>query len=211
MIGPAMLYAYAAIRSGNPYANFTPSLAADAKPLVQFARARNVAVAGKDGKTGQTVLKTVIAPALRHVDVQRFLEGLQILQGRRIEVGVALGRGEVDHDHAIDAAFALEPLHVGADSVHGFAMALHDDLVVAVDLLAERGRTHRWHRPNAAERRASFADLSAIERHMFVSRRPRRDRRRLRPIRRKRCRNNRLCRRWRRRQVADRCDRSCRP
>ena len=72
MIGPAMLYAYAAIHSGNPYANFTPSVAADAKPLVQFARERNVAVAGKDGKTGQTFLKTVIAPALRqralHVD-----------------------------------------------------------------------------------------------------------------------------------------------
>ena len=71
-IGPAMLYAYAAIRNGNPYANFTPSFAADAKPLIQLARERNVAVAGKDGKTGQTFIKTVIAPALRqrslHVD-----------------------------------------------------------------------------------------------------------------------------------------------
>ena len=72
VIGPAMLYAYAAIRSGNPYANFTPSVAADARPLRQMARERNVAVAGKDGKTGQTFMKTVIAPALRarslHVD-----------------------------------------------------------------------------------------------------------------------------------------------
>ena len=71
-IGPAMLYAYAAIRAGNPYANFTPSVAADAKPLIQLARERNVAVAGKDGKTGQTFIKTVLAPALRqrslHVD-----------------------------------------------------------------------------------------------------------------------------------------------
>ena len=71
-IGPAMLYAYAAIAAGSPYANFTPSLAADAKPLMQMARERNVAVAGKDGKTGQTFMKTVIAPALRarslHVD-----------------------------------------------------------------------------------------------------------------------------------------------
>ncbi len=71
-IGPAMLYAYAAIASGAPYANFTPSVAADAKPLAQMARERNVAVAGKDGKTGQTFMKTVIAPALRarslHVD-----------------------------------------------------------------------------------------------------------------------------------------------
>ncbi len=72
VIGPAMLYAYAAISSGNPYANFTPSVAADAKPLIQLACERNVAVAGKDGKTGQTFMKTVIAPALRqralHVD-----------------------------------------------------------------------------------------------------------------------------------------------
>ncbi len=71
-IGPAMLYAYAAIKSGSPYANFSPSVSADAKPLVQLARERNVAVAGKDGKTGQTFMKTVIAPALRgrslHVD-----------------------------------------------------------------------------------------------------------------------------------------------
>ena len=71
-ISPAMLYAYAAIESGVPYGNFTPSLAADAPALREFARRRNVPVAGKDGKTGQTMMKTVIAPALRaralHVD-----------------------------------------------------------------------------------------------------------------------------------------------
>ncbi|WP_120715996.1 inositol-3-phosphate synthase [Tsuneonella amylolytica] len=71
-ISPAMLYAYASIDSGTPYANFTPSVAADAAPLAALAATRNVPVAGKDGKTGQTFLKTVIAPALRdrslHVD-----------------------------------------------------------------------------------------------------------------------------------------------
>ena len=71
-ISPAMLYAYAAIDSGTPYANFTPSVAADIAPLADFAAERNVPVAGKDGKTGQTFMKTVIAPALRdralHVD-----------------------------------------------------------------------------------------------------------------------------------------------
>ena len=71
-ISPAMLYAYAAIAADTPYANFTPSVAADAKPLAELARTRNVPVAGKDGKTGQTLMKTVIAPALRdralHVD-----------------------------------------------------------------------------------------------------------------------------------------------
>ncbi len=71
-ISPAMLYAYAAIDAGTPYANFTPSMASDVAPLAEFARERNVPIAGKDGKTGQTFLKTVIAPALRdralHVD-----------------------------------------------------------------------------------------------------------------------------------------------
>ncbi|MCI0757163.1 inositol-3-phosphate synthase [Teichococcus vastitatis] len=71
-IGPAMLYAYAAIEAGVPYGNFTPSLAADAPALKEFAKRRNIPVAGKDGKTGQTMMKTVLAPALRaralHVD-----------------------------------------------------------------------------------------------------------------------------------------------
>jgi myo-inositol-1-phosphate synthase len=71
-IGPAMLYAYAAIEAGVPYGNFTPSLAADIPALQELAALRNVPVAGKDGKTGQTMIKTVLAPALRsralHVD-----------------------------------------------------------------------------------------------------------------------------------------------
>lgn len=71
-ISPAMLYAYAAIGSDTPYANFSPSVAADAPPLAELARKLNVPVAGKDGKTGQTMMKTVIAPALKqralHVD-----------------------------------------------------------------------------------------------------------------------------------------------
>ena len=71
-ISPAMLYAYAAIAADTPYGNFTPSTAADAAPLAELARMRGVPVAGKDGKTGQTLMKTVIAPALRdralHVD-----------------------------------------------------------------------------------------------------------------------------------------------
>lgn len=71
-ISPAMLYAYAAIDADTPYGNFTPSVAADVAPLAEFAAERGVPIAGKDGKTGQTFMKTVIAPALRdrslHVD-----------------------------------------------------------------------------------------------------------------------------------------------
>ena len=64
-ISPAMLYAYAAIMEGVPYGNFTPSLAADVPALTTLATRRNVPVAGKDGKTGQTFIKTVLAPAFR--------------------------------------------------------------------------------------------------------------------------------------------------
>lgn len=71
-IGPAMIYAYAAISEGLPFANFTPSVAADIPALVQFAESEDVPLCGKDGKTGQTMLKTALAPALRtralHVD-----------------------------------------------------------------------------------------------------------------------------------------------
>lgn len=71
-ISPAMLYAYAAIAEGVPYGNFTPSLAADIPALIEFAEKQNVPLAGKDGKTGQTFIKTVLAPALKsralHVD-----------------------------------------------------------------------------------------------------------------------------------------------
>ncbi len=64
-ISPAMLYAYAAIVEGVPYGNFTPSLAADIPALTRLADERRVPVAGKDGKTGQTFIKTVLAPAFR--------------------------------------------------------------------------------------------------------------------------------------------------
>jgi myo-inositol-1-phosphate synthase len=64
-ITPAMVYAYAAICEGVGYANFTPSLSADVPALVQLAEQRGVPIAGKDGKTGQTMMKTVLAPAFR--------------------------------------------------------------------------------------------------------------------------------------------------
>ncbi len=64
-ISPAMLYAYAAIAEGAPYGNFTPSLAADIPALTKMATERCVPLAGKDGKTGQTFIKTVLAPAFK--------------------------------------------------------------------------------------------------------------------------------------------------
>ena len=64
-ISPAMLYAYAALLEGVPFANGAPNLAVDAPALRQFATDKNVAISGKDFKTGQTLMKTVLAPMLK--------------------------------------------------------------------------------------------------------------------------------------------------
>ena len=65
MISPSMLYAYAAILEGVPFANGSPNLAVDTPVLRQLATDRNVAISGKDFKTGQTLMKTVLAPMLK--------------------------------------------------------------------------------------------------------------------------------------------------
>ena len=64
-ITPAMLYAYAALSEGAAYGNFTPSVGGDVPALVQLAEREGLPLAGKDGKTGQTMMKTVLAPAFR--------------------------------------------------------------------------------------------------------------------------------------------------
>jgi myo-inositol-1-phosphate synthase len=64
-IAPSQLYAYAAIMEGIPYANGAPNLSADFPALEKLAIDRGVPIAGKDFKTGQTLLKTVLAPAFK--------------------------------------------------------------------------------------------------------------------------------------------------
>jgi myo-inositol-1-phosphate synthase len=64
-ITPTMIYAYAALSEGVPFANATPNRAVDLPALQELATARHVPIAGKDLKSGQTLLKTVIAPALK--------------------------------------------------------------------------------------------------------------------------------------------------
>ncbi len=64
-ISPSQIYAYAALMSGVPYANGAPHLTVDAPALLDLARDRNLAVAGKDFKTGQTFMKTLVAPGLK--------------------------------------------------------------------------------------------------------------------------------------------------
>jgi myo-inositol-1-phosphate synthase len=64
-IAPSMLYAYAAIKSGVPFANGAPNLTVDVPALTELAIRNGVPVCGKDFKTGQTLMKTILAPGLK--------------------------------------------------------------------------------------------------------------------------------------------------
>jgi len=64
-IPSSMVYAYAALKEGIPYANAAPNLSADVPALLELAAEAGVPVAGKDLKTGQTLIKTIIAPGLK--------------------------------------------------------------------------------------------------------------------------------------------------
>ncbi|MBI3049930.1 MAG: inositol-3-phosphate synthase [Acidobacteria bacterium] len=64
-IASSMLYAYAAIREGIPFANAAPNLTADIPALLQLAARTKAPLAGNDMKTGQTLMKTIIAPGLK--------------------------------------------------------------------------------------------------------------------------------------------------
>ncbi|HUA84737.1 MAG TPA: inositol-3-phosphate synthase [Bryobacteraceae bacterium] len=64
-IAPSQIYAYAALKSGVPFANGAPNLTTDTPALLDLARDLNIPICGKDFKTGQTFMKTLIAPGLK--------------------------------------------------------------------------------------------------------------------------------------------------
>src|SRR5499427_389854 len=64
-IAPSMLYAWASVTSGVPFANGAPNLTVDIPAIQKLALEHNVAICGKDFKTGQTMMKTVLAPAFK--------------------------------------------------------------------------------------------------------------------------------------------------
>lgn len=64
-ISPSMLYAFAALLEGVPFINGAPNLAVDTPALRQFAEFHGIPICGKDFKTGQTLVKTVLAPMLK--------------------------------------------------------------------------------------------------------------------------------------------------
>lgn len=63
-ISPSMIYAYAALREGVPFANGAPNLTCDIPALTQLAKKTHTPIGGKDFKTGQTLMKTILAPGL---------------------------------------------------------------------------------------------------------------------------------------------------
>lgn len=65
-ITTGMIYAYTAIKNNAHIVNFTPSTVWEIPALIEFAEKRKIALAGRDGKTGQTLYKTAIAPMLKH-------------------------------------------------------------------------------------------------------------------------------------------------
>jgi myo-inositol-1-phosphate synthase len=65
LIAPSMIYAYAALKSGVPFANGAPNLTVDIPALTKLANDAGVAICGKDFKTGQTLMKTILAPGLK--------------------------------------------------------------------------------------------------------------------------------------------------
>lgn len=64
-ISPSMIYTYAAIKSGVPFVNGAPNLSCDIPAMVQLSKELNVPIAGKDFKTGQTLMKTILAPGFK--------------------------------------------------------------------------------------------------------------------------------------------------
>lgn len=82
LVTPCTLYAYAALDSGFPYVDFTPSIALKLGALGELAQTRGVPFYGSDGKTGETLLKAALAPVFRsrNLDVLSW-EGFNILGG----------------------------------------------------------------------------------------------------------------------------------
>jgi myo-inositol-1-phosphate synthase len=64
-IAPSQIYAYACLKMGVPYANGAPNLSLDFPALIELARKNGVPITGKDFKTGQTLMKTILAPGFK--------------------------------------------------------------------------------------------------------------------------------------------------
>jgi len=64
-VAPSQIYAYACLKMGVPYANGAPNLSVDTPALLELARKQGLPISGKDFKTGQTLMKTILAPGFK--------------------------------------------------------------------------------------------------------------------------------------------------
>lgn len=123
----SVLYSYAAIGAGCAFLNFTPAQGAVIPALVEFARQRNVPLCGSDGKTGETLVKSVLAPMFRARQLRVLTwQGYNILGDRDGEVLSDKNHLEAkvkSKDKALTSILGY-PLHthVGID----FVPSLHD-------------------------------------------------------------------------------------
>src|SRR3989441_8351088 len=82
LVTPSMVYAYAALERGFPYVNFTPSIGVAVPALQELGLKHHVPLYGSDGKTGETLVKTVLAPMFRYRNLEVLSwEGFNILGG----------------------------------------------------------------------------------------------------------------------------------
>lgn len=126
VITPGMIYCYAALIEGCPYVNFTPGYT-DVPALLELAERENVPLAGKDGKTGQTFIKTVLAPAFRSRALQ--VEGWY-------STNILGNRDGAILDDPSSLASKLDTKGSVLDSILGYDV---DDHVVRIDYYRPRG------------------------------------------------------------------------
>jgi len=136
---PSLLYAYAALDAGYPYINFTPSTGSSVRALDELARARATVHAGRDGKTGETLVKTTLAPlfAFRNLRVLAW-EGYNMLgnpDGEALTDPRARSAKTTSKDRSLRAILG----EAGHSSVHIDFVPSLDDWKVAYDYVHFEG------------------------------------------------------------------------
>jgi len=135
---PSVLYAYAALDAGYPYMNFTPSTGASIPALDELARARATVHAGRDGKTGETLVKTTLAPLFAHRNLKvHAWEGYNMLgnpDGEALRDPKARNAKSISKDRSLKAI-----LGSGHSSVHIDFVPSLDDWKVAFDYIHFEG------------------------------------------------------------------------
>ncbi|TNE56046.1 MAG: inositol-3-phosphate synthase [Bacteroidetes bacterium] len=111
-IAPSMIYAYAALKMGVPFANGAPNLTCDIPAIVELAHQMQVPIGGKDFKTGQTLMKTIVAPGLhaRALGVRGWFSSniLGNRDGAVLDAPENFKTKEVSKGHVLDGIFNPE-------------------------------------------------------------------------------------------------------